>query len=398
MALNMIGVEEAKKLIRANTDVLSPAWFPLQKALSLVTAADIFSTIDIPAYPQSSMDGYAISYAGWQKNKTLKIEGESAAGTSEHIILAPENAARIFTGAPVPMGSDTVVMQEKTKTANGLLTIDDNNLERGLNVRLKGSEIKKGELALPKHSLITPPAIGFLAGIGETEVNIYPSPRTTVIITGNELQQPGQPLQYGQVYESNSFALKAALQQLNIQYINFLRAEDTLEVLSMTLLNALQQSDAVILTGGASVGDYDFVLQAAADCGVETIFHKIKQRPGKPLFFGKKENKLVFGLPGNPASVITCFYEYVAPALALMSNKTFDLQKRYAPLAKPFKKPAGLTHFLKGYYDGKTVTALHAQESYRLSSFANSNCLIQVNEEVTERIAGDDVEIHLLPQ
>lgn len=398
MAVNFIPVEQAKRLIQEHTNSLSPVQLPLQETSGLVSATDIFATVDIPSYPQSSMDGYAISFSGWQKNKTLIVEGESAAGTQEPISLVPGKAVRIFTGAPVPDGADTVVMQEKTKTENGLLIIDDKNLEPGLNVRPKGSEIKAGELALPKHSVLTPAAIGFLAGIGSTGVNVYPSPRISIIITGNELQQPGQPLQYGQVYESNSFALKSALQQLNIHHINILRADDELEILNDTLTSALHQSDAVLLTGGASVGDYDFVLQAGAACGVETVFHKIKQRPGKPLFFGKKENKLVFGLPGNPASVITCFYEYVVPALAQLSNKTFSLQKLNVPMAKSFKKTAGLTHFLKGHYDGKTVTALHAQESYRLSSFANANCLIQVNEEITECKEGEPVEIHLLPQ
>ena len=398
MAVNLIPVEEAKKLIREHTNILPPVQLPLQETTGLISAADIFATVDIPSYPQSSMDGYAISFPGWQKNKTLIIEGESAAGTHKPISLVPGKAVRIFTGAPVPDGADTVVMQEKTKTENGLLIINDETLETGLNVRPKGSEIKAGELALPKHSVLTPAAIGFLAGIWNTEVNVYPSPRINIIITGNELQQPGRPLQYGQVYESNSFALKSALQQLNIYHTGILRADDTLEILSGKLNSALQQADVVLLTGGASVGDYDFVLQAAAACGVETIFHKIKQRPGKPLFFGKKENKLVFGLPGNPASVITCFYEYVASALARLSNKTFSLQKLNVPLAKPFKKAAGLTHFLKGYYDGKTVTALHAQESYRLSSFANANCLIQVNEDITECREGEPIEIHVLPQ
>ncbi|MES1226680.1 MAG: molybdopterin molybdenumtransferase MoeA, partial [Bacteroidota bacterium] len=132
MAVNFIPVEEAKKLIRENTSILSPVWLPLQKAAGLVSAADVFATTDIPSYPQSSMDGYAISFEGWQKNKTLQIEGESAAGTHESISLVPEKAVRIFTGAPVPAGADTVVMQEKTKTENGLLIIDDKNLETGL--------------------------------------------------------------------------------------------------------------------------------------------------------------------------------------------------------------------------------------------------------------------------
>ena len=151
-----------------------------------------------------------------------------------------------------------------------------------------------------------------------------------------------------------------------------------------------------MITGGASAGDYDFVLQAAADCGVSAVFHKIKQRPGKPLFFGRRDSKLVFGLPGNPASVLTCYYEYVAPTLAQLSNKPSGLQKLNVPLKKSFKKNAGLTHFLKGWYDGKTAEVLQAQESYRLSSFANANCLIQIDEAVSVCEAGCVVEIHLL--
>jgi molybdopterin molybdotransferase len=396
MSVNMIPVDEARKLILENINTLPAVWLPFQKALGLVTAADIFSTVDIPSYPQSSMDGYAISFSGWKENKTLTIEGESAAGMNESITLTPEKAVRIFTGAPLPTGADTVVMQEKTKTENGLLTIEDAILEKGFNVRPKGSEIKDGELALAKDSLLTPAAIGFLASIGDTEVNVYPSPRVSIIITGNELQKPCEPLQYGQVYESNSFALRSALQQAGIHYLYMLHSEDKLDVLSGALNAAIHQSDVVLLTGGASVGDYDFVTQAADDCGVETIFHKIKQRPGKPLYFGRRGNKIVFGLPGNPASVLTCFYEYVAPALALMSKKQVRQQKLSVPLTKAFEKPSGLTHFLKGYYDGETVTALHAQESYRLSSFAQANCLVQINEDVTHCKEGDLVEIHLL--
>jgi len=397
MAVNFIPVEEAKKLIRQHTNTLSPVWLPLQKASGLVSSADIFAAIDIPSYPQSSMDGYAISFAGWQKNKTLTIEGESAAGTHEPISLVPEKAVRIFTGAPVPAGADTVVMQEKTKTENGLLIIEDKNLETGLNVRPKGSEIKAGELALSKHSVLTPPAIGFLAGIGTTEVNVYPSPRISIIITGNELQEPGEPLEYGQVYESNSFMLKAALQQLHFNEVDVLYAEDNLHSVTSILNNCLDKSDVVLLCGGISVGDYDFVLQAATDCGVRKIFHKIKQRPGKPLYFGKKENKVVFGLPGNPSSVLTCFYEYVMEALAIMTHKKSSVKIRQASLANDYTKITGLTFFLKGLIENDIVIALDAQESYRLSSYAKANCLIQVDEDITQCAAEDLVEIHLLP-
>ena len=394
----MISVKEAKKIISENVSSLEPVILPLQESAGLILAEDVYASIDIPAFPQSSMDGYAFSFQGWKQHKKLKITGEVAAGSNETFTLAPENAVRIFTGAAVPAGADTIIMQEKIKTVNGELIIEDETLQIGNSVRTKGSEIKAGELALGKASILSPAAIGFLAGIGITEVKVYPNASITIIITGNELQRPGEPLQLGQVYESNSFALKAVLQQLHIGNIRILYATDKPEIITDTLKKVLEQSDVVLLTGGISVGDYDFVLQAATECEVEKLFHKIKQRPGKPLYFGKRGNKLVFGLPGNPSSVLTCFYQYVIPALEKLSKREIGLQTSKVPLAKAFQKNAGLTHFLKGFYNGNTVATLDAQESYRLSSFAKANCLIQVNEDTTTLNEGELVDVYLLPQ
>ena len=393
----MISVSDAKKIISENVSTLSPVILPLQDAAGLILAKDVYALTDIPAFPQSSMDGYAFSFEGWKKNTKLKIIGEVAAGSNETFTLAPENTVRIFTGAAVPAGADTVIMQEKVKTQNGELLIDDETLQSGNSVRPKGSEIKAGSLALEKGNILSPAAIGFLAGIGITEVKIYPNPSISIIITGNELQQPGKTLQHGQVYESNSFALKAVLQQLHINNVEVYYATDKPEVVTNTLKKALQQSDVVLLTGGISVGDYDFVLQATTECGVEKLFHKVKQRPGKPLYFGKKENKLVFGLPGNPSSVLTCFYQYVLYALEKLTKRKISLQTIEAPLVRSFQKGTGLTHFLKGKYDGKTATILDAQESYRLSSFAKANCFIQINEEMTSCKEGELVTVYLLP-
>jgi len=397
MTVPLINVAEAKKIILENVSSLEPVILQLQESTGLILAEDVYATMDIPPFPQSSMDGYAFSFTGWKQNKKLKIAGEVAAGSNETFTLAPENAVRIFTGAAVPVGADTVIMQEKTQVENGELKIEDESLKEGNSVRPKGSEVKAGTLALEKENVLSPAAIGFLAGIGITEVRVYPNPSVSIIITGNELQQPGEPLQHGQVYESNSFALKAVLKQLNIDNTQILYAPDKPEIVTDTLQKALEQSDVILLTGGISVGDYDFVLQAATQCGVEKLFHKIKQRPGKPLYFGKKENKLVFGLPGNPSSVLTCFYQYVVPALEKLSKRKIGLQSLQVPLAKPFQKNTGLTHFLKGYYDGKTATSLDAQESYRLSSFAKANCFIQVDEEITSLSGGELVTIYLLP-
>lgn len=383
-------------MIRANATALTPVTIPLQQAAGRVLAADVKALTDIPAFEQSAMDGYALSFAGYELHKTLNIQGEVPAGAPELSVLQGNQAMRIFTGAPVPAGADTVVMQEKTEVNNGQLYILDEQLKAGLNVRPKGSEIKAGEMTLLKGDVLTPAAVGFLATTGVSEVSVYPTPVMSIIVTGNELQKPGNPLHYGQVYECNSYQLRAALQSLQIEEVPVFEAKDDPKTVKDTLQYALDNSDVVLLTGGVSVGNYDFVPQAAADCGVTTMFHKLKQRPGKPLFVGRKGKKWVFGLPGNPSSVLTCFYEYVIPALEQLMQLKPVLKTIQAPLGKAYSKTAALTFFLKGYYDGKTVVPLDSQESYRLRSFAMANCLLVLPEEKMEYGVGEEVEVHII--
>ncbi|MBO9204889.1 MULTISPECIES: molybdopterin molybdotransferase MoeA [Niastella] len=394
----MISVIEAKNMIRANATALTPVTVPLQQAAGLILAADVFAVADIPAFDQSAMDGYALSFAGFELHKTLAIHGEVPAGAPDLSLLQPNQAMRIFTGAPVPTGADTVVMQEKVQVNNGQLNILDDQLITGSNVRLKGSEIKAGELVLSKGKKLTPAAVGFLATTGVAEVLVFPTPVMSIIVTGNELQQPGKTLLHGQVYECNSFQLRAALQGLQIEEVPLFEAKDDPQVVKDTLQYALDNSDVVLLTGGVSVGNYDFVPEAAAACGVTTLFHKLKQRPGKPLYVGRKGNKWVFGLPGNPSSVLTCFYEYVVTALEQLMQVSPVLKTIQVPLSKPYSKNATLTFFLKGYYDGQTVVPLDSQESYRLRSFAMANCLLCLPEEKMEFSEGDLVEVHILPE
>lgn len=392
----MISIHEAKQLIREHCKALPPKLLQLSEAAGCTLAENIFAPFDIPAFPQSSMDGYAFSYSSFREQGKLELYGEIAAGTTKRIELPSGKCVRIFTGAPVPPGADTVVMQEKCRIEADELIIDDPALTLGDNVRVPGSEIGKAALALEKGSLLTPAAIGFLAGIGITEASVYPAPVVSLIVTGNELLSPGEPLAYGQVYESNSLTLRTVLNQSGIQLAELYRVEDQLEALTKTLEHALESSDIVLLTGGISVGDYDFTLKATTNCGARTIFHKIKQKPGKPILFAKKDDKLVFGLPGNPASVLTCYYEYVLEALSVLQQKNMTLPARTARLNKPVKKPAGITHFLKGYYRNDEVELLAGQESYKLNSFAIANCLIVLEEEVTQRDAGDLTEIHII--
>ena len=391
----MISVNEAKGIIKDNVEVLPSIKLSLADAVGYVLSIDVFSTIDFPPFNQSSVDGYAIAFK--DVHERLIIDGEVAAGNNKSMSLFPKHTMRIFTGAAVPDNADTVVMQEKVVIENNELIIHDEVLQQGLNFRPKGKDIKQNALALQKDDYLSAGAVGFLAGLGITEVSVYKKPSISIIITGNELQQPGNILQHGEVYESNSVTLKAALHQLHFNDVEILHVDDNLNRLTSTLNNALENSDVVMLCGGISVGDYDFVLQAATYCGVEKLFHKIKQRPGKPLYFGKKNNKIVFGLPGNPSSVLTCFYKYVIMALEIMTNKKNIIKVVKATLANDYKKIAGLTFFLKGLYADDKVFALDAQESYRLSSYAKANCLIILEEDKTEYKKNDIVEVHILP-
>lgn len=374
---------------------MPPTLLPLHEAAGHLLAEDIFAGQDHPHFDQSAMDGYAIRFDDFQTSASFLVRGESAAGTSRRIEAGEREAVRIFTGAPVPAGTDTVVMQEKVFRDGDNILIGDEALQRGGNVRPAGSEIRAGELALPKGCRLTPAAIGLIASLGKAIVCIIPRPRVAIVVTGTELQRPGQPLPYGQVYESNSFALRAALQQHGISETDVTNVADDFKALQRVLESKLARFDLVLITGGISAGDYDFVAGALDQCGVEQLFHKVKQKPGKPLYFGKKDNTLFFGLPGNPSSVLTCFYEYVTGALQVQMGLPYSgLPVRHLPLAADFSKKAGLTHFLKGQCSGGEATPLSAQESYRLRSFALADCLIVLEEGKTHFQKGDLVEVH----
>ena len=392
----MISVNEAKDIITESVKRLPSQRLPLTRALGLVLGEDVYALTDIPNFKQSSMDGYAIRFEPGRTVFTLA--GEMAAGSTAALDIGPAEAVRIFTGAPLPAGADTVVMQEKVTLEGDRVMVEDGGMHAFQHVREKGAEIKRGALAMQAGTLLSPAAIGFLAGIGIPELQVIPAPKVSIILTGNELQEPGKPLAFGQVYEANSVMLSAALRQLGVEDVSVLRAVDDLKVLQNVLSQALLEADLVLLTGGVSVGDYDFVVAAAKNCGVKQAFHKIRQKPGKPLFFGSKYQKIVFGLPGNPSSVLSCFYQYVLPAVGRMMGKNLRLQVTQGILTHDYAKISGLTHFLKASFNNGNVTPLHAQESFRLHSFAEADCLIVLDEAKGNYQAGEQVEVHLLPR
>jgi len=393
----MISVAEAKEKIRANTNLLLPQPLPLAEVAGLVLAEDVFAKCSVPNFNQSAMDGYAFRYDDLRTTNEFLVNHEIAAGDTEKGFIEKGNAVRIFTGAAVPKELDTVVMQEKIEVLAEKIRINDEGLKKGSNVRLAGSEIKKDEIALSKKSFLSPAAMGFLAGVGVTEVLAYPKPVVHIIITGKELVKPGQHLNEGQVYESNSLLLQTAIKQLHVQNIRVDFIGDDLNETIDAISKALLSADLILLTGGVSVGNYDFVVKAAEACGVEQLFHKVKQRPGKPLYAGLKNNKIIFGLPGNPASVLSCFYNYVVTAIECMTGQKNLIPTRWLPLSSSFNKKIQLTQFLKAYADKEKVTILSAQESFRLSSFSIANCLAILPEEKFEFAEGEMIETMLLP-
>lgn len=398
----MISVSEAKSLIfkEATSFKKTTVLLPLQKTLGRIIASNLKSKCDSPPFDQSAMDGYALRFEDCiRENKIFyKHDSENSAGTSAIKKIKEGTAIRIFTGAKVPSNANVVIPQENVSiTQEGILETDRSKLKPLDNIRTKGSQFRKSETILHKGDIMNAPRIALAASAGFNKLNVVKAPTVSVIVSGNELIPPGKPLSGDKIYESNSLMLTAVLEEHRIQVKGIYYVKDQLKQIKNTIQKALKQSDIVLISGGISVGKYDLVKTALEELNTKTIFHKIKQKPGKPLYFGKNKTKYVFGLPGNPAASLTCYYEYVLPFIKLISGNTSAFEEiKSGTLSNSFNKKPGLTHFLKGYTNLQTVTILPDQESYKLTSFAPANCLVIIPEEITELKAGDKVNYHLI--
>src|ERR1700740_1375585 len=341
----MISVEEAKGIITQHVFALAKTHtVQLADALGCTLAEDVFAPLDLPPFNQSNVDGYAVRAL---ESKTWKVVGKVKAGDNCKLELKEGEAARIFTGAMVPAGSDCVIMQERITRAGDTIEFKETELKQGEHIRKAGAQIKKGALALPQGTIVNPAILGFLSGLGLAELVVYAKPKITLIITGNELQTVGSDLEMGKVYESNSFVLQGVLQMMGLKVDALHFVKDEKEKLNACVAKAILDTDLLLISGGISVGDYDFVKEVLESTKTETLFYKVAQKPGKPLYFGKNKNCFVFGLPGNPASALTCFYEYVYTTLLIMQGKeNMFLNSLQLPALKNITKKKGLAHFL----------------------------------------------------
>lgn len=391
----MISISEAISIVKANGKPLLQSTIKrVEKAGGYELFEDILSPINMPPFRQSAMDGYALNL---HDGLSYKLIGEVKAGDGHEPVLKKGEAIRIFTGAPVPDSANAVMMQEKVTVNSDIITIE-RQIPLQHNIRPLGEQVKTGDIALKKGTKLTPAAIGYLISLGITEVSVFKKPNIAIITTGNELVEAGQDLPYGKIYESNSKMLLSALYNLKFYDVTLYKVEDDYSKTVETLNTSINDNDLVMITGGISVGDYDFVGKALNELQVSELFYKVKQKPGKPLFFGKKEDTQIFALPGNPAAALSCFYVYVYIALQqLMNHDSTELPRIKAKTLNSFQKKGDRPQFLKGIYKDCQVEILDGQNSSMLQTFALSNALVFAPEDVNTIETGDTIEAILLP-
>ncbi len=390
----MVSVEEALQLVKKSPLVTKTSRIPILEALDCITAKDIYSPVDSPPFRQSAMDGYALRI---HNSNQYSVVGEIKAGDSQQIHLQPGEAVRIFTGAMVPDTANSVVMQEKVDYSGKTIELKEKNIE-GSNIRPCGEQLKKGELALKSGTKLTPPGLGFLAAMGMTVAEVHTKPKVGIVITGNELAEGGRPLKTGQIYECNSLMLQAALSQMGIYKTKIYTTKDDFQGCCDVLETAMEENDLLLISGGISVGDHDHVYDALKALEVETLFYKVKQKPGKPLLFGKKGDKLIFALPGNPASTLTCFYIYAYPALQMaMGHGPGGIERQHYPVTTTINNTLGRAQFLKAKVHKNGVDILEGQSSAMLQSYAVANALVYIPASQANVPKGSIVEILPLP-
>lgn len=390
----MISIEEAINQVIKHTSPLSTQMVDIMDAIGSVVADDIYSPISIPPFDQSAMDGYAVCHG----SDAFQLIDEIKAGDNKTSTeIKTGEAVRIFTGAMIPKGATGVAKQEIV-TVNSDQSIHLNeSVSHGENIRKKGEEITANEIAVPKGTMISSSAIGFLASLGIEKVNVYRKPKIAILVTGNELVPVGSELQPGEIYESNSYTLRAVLKKLDLD-CTVQRVQDNFQSTLNELDRIISTHDLVLTTGGISVGDYDFVGDALNQLGVEQLFYKVNQKPGKPVFFGKKKSTMIFALPGNPAAVLTCFYVYALPSIAkMMCKPNLQLNRKTKRLKKAFTKRGTRGFLLKGKITNHEVEILKKQSSAMLSSFIEANCLVYLEDSEKEYKEGDLVETIPLP-
>ena len=400
---NSMPVAKARAFIHSFlTPVTGIARVPLRTALGRVLAEDIISPVDVPAHINSAMDGWALRADDLAANPTAALTeiGSSFAGVPFGKSVGKGECVRIFTGGVVPDGCDAVVMQERAQ-ANGTQITFSPGVKKSQNVRYAGEDLQAGAVALAKGRIVRPAELGLMASLGIGEVGVNRPLRVVFFSTGDELVSIGNPLNEGQIYDSNRYTLHGMLTRMGCEVIDMGVIRDDPALLEKAFHDASAIGDVVITSGGVSVGEADFVKTMLAKLG-EVVFWKIAMKPGRPLAYGKIGGAHFFGLPGNPVSVMVTFYQFVRDALlTLQGVDPLPLQPLLkAVCTSAIRKAPGRTEFQRGVLyleDGVfKVRTTGEQGSGILKSMSDANCSIMLHDHVGNVDAGATVEVQIL--
>ncbi|MEZ0239060.1 MAG: gephyrin-like molybdotransferase Glp [Methylophilaceae bacterium] len=401
---NSMSVDKARRFIR---DFLQPVQtkesLALRSSLGRVLAEDILSPYNVPNHNNSAMDGYALNAddVAASGNTTLRIAGTAFAGKAFEGTVGKGECVRIMTGAVMPPECDTVVIQEHVQAEDGRITFGE-GVRRGQNLRYAGEDLKQGQVVFAAGHMMRPADLGLIASLGLGEVKVYRKLRVAFFSTGDELASIGQPLEAGQVYDSNRYTLYGMLTRLGVEVIDMGVVRDDPALLEQALQDAAACADVILTSGGVSVGEADYMKQLLTELG-QVVFWKIAMKPGRPLAYGKIGDAHYFGLPGNPVSVMVTFYQFVRDAMLVLMGQPNPVPVPQLSVisAGNLKKAPGRTEFQRGvlFADGDgqwKVQSIGNQGSGVLRSMSEANCFIVMDESCGNIQAGETVKVQIL--
>jgi molybdopterin molybdotransferase len=395
-ATGLISVDEAQRIVLERAKCLDPERVPIERAAGRVLAEPAAALVDLPPFPSSAMDGYALRSADTaDPPKRLPIVARIAAGSPAERSLAPGEAMAISTGGAVPEGADAVVPLELVEESDEAIDVPA-SVAQGANVRERAGDVSAGDIVLEPGTRLGPAQVAALAAAGVSEVQCSKRPRVGILVTGSELRQPGEPLGAGEIYESNGLLLATALQLAGAVPAQLGVVADEAGELERAMERALLGFDMLITSGGASVGPHDLVRETQAKLRVEELFWGVSVKPGKPVAFGVRRDHLIFNLPGNPVSVLVTFELFVRPAVNVLLGVPDPLPEyRRAILGGAVKRNPHRDEYVRATSrreaDAVVVELLPGRESHMIASAARADALVAVEAGEGELSAGEEI-------